>query len=139
MLDFSRAPPKTRDCVPKEINVYAFTFGISYCLLKLLVRWVWYRPEERRPGFIRHFFVIRSLDFVAVMFLCATTFFIIIQEGWLPAGAVTAGLIAMDLLLRAIFLHLEARRVCQRSRHHHMSIRHAKSRLRRRAKQESPF
>lgn len=123
----------------KHINSSALTFGICYLVLKLLVRSVWYCPEERRPGYIRHFFIIRSLDFAAVMFLCATAFFILNTKGWAATAVVTAGLILWDLLLRGIFLHLEARRLCQHSRHHNMSMRHAKRRLRRRAKQESPF
>lgn len=138
-LDFSRARSKTPPSVSADVNIYALVCGIGFCLLKLMVRWVWYRPEERRPGFIRHFFIIRSLDFLAVMFLTATVFFIVNLQGWLRALIVAGGMIAFDLLLRAFFLHLEARRLCKRSRHHNMSMRHARHRLRRRARQESPF
>ncbi|MEI6084316.1 MAG: hypothetical protein WCS70_08450 [Verrucomicrobiota bacterium] len=123
----------------RYINGSALTFCISYLILKFLARSVWYRPEERRPGYLRHFFIIRSLDFVAVLSLVATTFFVLNTKGWKAAAIVTMGLILWDLLLRTCFLNLEARRLCKHSRHHGMDMRHARRRLRRRAKQESPF
>lgn len=115
----------------------AILAGILYCALKLLVRWVWYKPEELRPGFIRHFFVVRTLDMAAVMALLATVFFGFNLRGWRMGGLLAAGLIGYDLLLRSVFLHIEAQRLCRHSKHY--NLRGAKRKLRHRAKRESPF
>lgn len=110
---------------------------IVYLALKLLVRWVWYRPEHLRPGFLRHYFTIRALDFFAILFLCGAFFMLVNTERWLRTFLVIGGMLLYDVLLRALFLHLEARKICIRSPR--WTMKAAKRRLRRRARQETPF
>lgn len=119
------------------MNQQAMVFIGLYLILKLLVRWVWYKPEHLRPGFIRHFFVIRALDFLAILSLCATFFLLIINGELLPSLLWVASLILYDLALRSFFLWWEARRLCAQSSR--WNLRSAKRRLRHRARQESPF
>lgn len=122
-----------------SINLPALICAVTFMILKLLVRWVWYRPEHLRPGFLRHFFVIRALDFIAVLFFSATFFWMVNTGDWVRTLLIVLGLAAYDLLWRQFFLTVEARRLCHHSKQHHMDMKHAKHRLRRRAKQESPF
>jgi hypothetical protein len=119
------------------MNQQALVFIGLYIVAKLLVRWVWFKPEHLRPGFIRHFFVIRVVDFGAILCLSAAFFFQMINGNLVHALLTTVALLAYDLGLRSLFLWIEARRICAHS--HKWTLKSAKRRLRRRARQESPF
>ena len=111
--------------------------GLSAFFLatKLLVRWWWFRPVYVRPGFVRHNESLRMLDLLAVLALLGTFFMLINSLGLLPAILLTAGLLGYDLALRAVFLHLETKRMCSGSSR--WTYRQARRRVQSRARSSS--
>ena len=110
---------------------------VGYVILKLMVRRVWFREEHLRPGYLRHWLIIHTVDFVAILFLVAVFFLMLATHRWLLTGLVATSLISYDLGLREFFLYLEARRMCIHQPR--FTMRSAKRRLKERKKRESPY
>ena len=110
---------------------------LCFVVMKLLVRRVWFREEHLRPGYLRHWLILHTVDFVAILFLVAVFFMLLATHRWLLTGLVTTLLIGYDLGLREFFLYLEARRMCVHQPR--FTMRSAKRRLKDRKKRESPY
>jgi hypothetical protein len=68
-----------------------------------------------RPGFIRHNEAVRTFDMIAVLALIGLFFFLINTSSLPKTLLVTTVLLVYDFILRAIFLHLETKRICATS------------------------
>jgi len=110
---------------------------LGYVVLKLMVRRVWFREEHLRPGYFRHWLILHSVDFSAILFLVAVFFMLLATRRLALTLLVTALLISYDLALREFFLYLEARRMCIHQPR--FTMRSAKRRLKDRKKRESPY
>ena len=108
-----------------------------FVVLKLLVRRVWFREEHLRPGYLRHWLVIHTVDFSAILFFVAAVIVLLNTHQWWLTLLVTTLLVGYDLGLREIFLYLEARRMCVHQPRY--TLRSAKRRLKDRKKRESPY
>ena len=91
---------------------YIIVLGGLFFAIKLLVRWWWFRPNYKRPGFLRHNESLRTLDLMAAVTLIGVFFMMVNAFSLKLTLAATVVLLAYDMLLRAIFLHLEVRRMC---------------------------
>ena len=106
----------------------------GFLCLKLIARRVWYRQEHLRPGYLRHPFILQTVDLVANLFLVAIIFLMLNTDRWLLTLLLTAGLIGCDYGLCQLFLYWEARRICAHSPE--WSLRSAKQRIQKRLKRE---
>ena len=110
---------------------------LCFLVLKLMVRRVWFREEHLRPGYLRHWLILHTVDFLAVLFLVAVFFMLLATHRWLLTAVAATLLISYDLALREFFLYLEARRMCVHQPR--FTMRSAKRRLKDRKKRESPY
>ena len=76
---------------------------LGYVVLKLMVRRVWFREEHLRPGYFRHWLILHSVDFSAILFLVAVFFMLLATRRLALTLLVTALLISYDLALREFF------------------------------------
>lgn len=120
-----------------KVDTAATVFIGGYLVLKVVARSVWYRAEHERPGFLRHYFVIRTLDLLAILCFLGASFMLINGPKLWRSLLIIAGLFGLDVFLKNLFLNIEARRLCAHK--HHGDLKSAKRRLRRRARQESGF
>lgn len=100
-----------------------------------MVRRVWYRKEYARPSYLRHMFVIRTVDLCAWLFLGAA-FFLMLNTGHVMRTlVVTTMLLGYDVFLNRFFLNFEARRICAKTPG--LTLDSAKRRLLERIKHET--
>ena len=107
----------------------------AFISLKFLARRVWYRQEHLRPGYLRHSFILHTIDLMANLAGVAAFFLMLNTYRWLLTLALIACLAGFDYALCRFFLYLEARRICKHSPD--WSMRSAKHRVRERIKRET--
>ncbi len=116
------------------IKLAALVCIVCYAALRFMVWRVWYKKDHSRPGYFRHMSIINTVDLFSWLLLIAAFFMMLCTGNWWRTLLMTAVLGLYDYLLRRLFLHLEARRIC--AQQPDWSIRSAKRRILQRIERE---
>jgi hypothetical protein len=114
------------------VREYAFLLCVFFAIAKPYIRFWLFRPVHERPPFVRHNETLRVIELAAVLALIAGFFFLINSTSFLRSCLVIGGLVAYDVAMRYILMHLEVRRLLATSRR--WSYRSASRQVRKRAR-----